>query len=69
MWKAQQFDNDNVNKVHLGTSFQEGVLEWYMRYVVANPTTTIYNPKKALNEQFQNPKSYVQCVIELKDIH
>ena len=68
VWTVQQVNNDDVKKAQLATTFQEQVLDGYMRFVEPN-LATIDELKAALKEQFKNPKSYAQCVIELKEIY
>ena len=56
-----------IKRVQLSLAFEDRALDWYMRYVAQNGTTSIQDIKDALKQQFRKPKSYSQLVPKVKD--
>ena len=69
VWQAQKVNNIDIRKAQLATTFQDHVIYWYIRYAQENPNANLEEIKVALKELFNKPKSYMQLMTEMKDIH
>ena len=68
MWKAQQINDDDINKVKLVAMLQDRELTWYIKYITTNLNSTLVETKTTLNVEFRKPKSQAQCVTKIKDM-
>ena len=61
--------NTNVAKrAQLAMEFEGHALDWFMGYLAQNDDPTIIDINKYLKKKFRKPKSYSECVTELKEI-
>ena len=69
VWTAQNVATDMMKRAQLPLAFEDRVVDWYMRHIAQNGSASIQDIKDALKQQFQKPKSYSQCMNEIKEIH
>ena len=71
IWTVRQVQDSIVKSAHMIMTFRVHSLDWYMMFYVLlggtrqNSLDQIHN---GFIDEFKNPKSKLQCIIELKEI-
>jgi hypothetical protein len=71
IWVANNVQDEDTKIVQLETTFIGHALVWYMKLQSTTPTgqaRTLEKNQQVLLEEFKNPKSELQYIIELKEI-
>lgn len=67
VWTMQNVNTDVVKRAQMVMAFEGNDLDWFMGYLNQHVDPTIQHIKDALKQQFRKPKSYSQCIVDLKD--